>query len=957
MASSFDSTSPDQNILAGISNMDAMDMESESMGGCKISMLWNWYTIDACFLTSSWHVKSGGAMAASCIGVMLLTVCLEGLRRLGKEYDGSISRQFNAKAAEDTKPVSSDSSTNGDSSGARTLVFRASPLQQLARAVIHAATFGVAYIIMLLAMYFNGYIIICIFIGAGIGKFVCDWLVVRVNVGGNSCAGGLNGQDTNEHAIDETTGDSEYSKVAVLVKSRWGADSVPRPEHRNHGAFASPRYMAVLLNKDASRRFQLLKDVPQDLQVMRPVQAKQIIQGDTAIRCKSCIKRGELCRFKEIKRRLRRPLQISTEPSIGNAVPHKQTHPSQDSPSVLPIGSERLATSLPIPSRLGENIAGAQPLTPPPRLFIDDIIDHQQESGALADGPYIVKHSPQVLVSSSSLAFWSERNIANISEQLGSSRLQELIEKIDDILSERVFNGPQILFQESKDEVVVSEPNARKYIQAYFNYIHPMYPFLDRDEFEQIAFSPALIKSSNPPFAALYYAVLALGCQYCAGGSFDPHRGHSWTIFQKALSLVPAILVPRDSLLTVQSIFNFNTCCLHIDEILLMEATRASIALWYHKSSLSGMGSRDQATCQRTFWVLYTMEKQQCLDCQRHSLFADEDIGSPIPWTPDAVFSGYNYFQSSIHFARISSVAYTSLFTISGALSSVPQYHASLDHVQALLHKWLLSVPQEFRPGRLRTSYNFSSPVARTVFLQTSYRYYSLVITLARLRLHLDEHDPHQEERRDECRIALVSASQAIIELTRYIDIDAYTPVFILGAMPMVALFILFDFVIHNPSHPETRQNILLLDVVSGHFSRIEYASEGSLPGSVLAEFSDIAKEYIQNHGKHPPQRASDKDDEIDSTTTLIPNEPFTTSNISWLESQNPAGDANQLEAIESLSYSSPAMQNMEVDDGLFSGVDFRFLFGHTFSNPTDILQPRTLAPAEKPSEPEKQPN
>lgn len=33
-------------------------------------------------------------------------------------------------------------------------------------------------------MYYNGYIIFSIFIGAGIGKFLCDWMVLRVPVGG-----------------------------------------------------------------------------------------------------------------------------------------------------------------------------------------------------------------------------------------------------------------------------------------------------------------------------------------------------------------------------------------------------------------------------------------------------------------------------------------------------------------------------------------------------------------------------------------------------------------------------------------------------------------------------------------------------------------------------------------------------------------------------------------------------
>ncbi|KLU81392.1 hypothetical protein MAPG_00482, partial [Magnaporthiopsis poae ATCC 64411] len=32
-------------------------------GGCKISMLWNWYTIDTCFIASSWRVTSAGMFA------------------------------------------------------------------------------------------------------------------------------------------------------------------------------------------------------------------------------------------------------------------------------------------------------------------------------------------------------------------------------------------------------------------------------------------------------------------------------------------------------------------------------------------------------------------------------------------------------------------------------------------------------------------------------------------------------------------------------------------------------------------------------------------------------------------------------------------------------------------------------------------------------------------------------
>lgn len=46
--------------------------------------------------------------------------------------------------------------------------------------------FGIAYILMLIAMAFNGYVIIVIIIGAGFGKFLCDWMTQKVVVGGTS---------------------------------------------------------------------------------------------------------------------------------------------------------------------------------------------------------------------------------------------------------------------------------------------------------------------------------------------------------------------------------------------------------------------------------------------------------------------------------------------------------------------------------------------------------------------------------------------------------------------------------------------------------------------------------------------------------------------------------------------------------------------------------------------------
>ena len=163
-----------------------------------LQMLWNWYTVDACFLARSWHVTSSGMFAGSCIGVIGLVIALEFLRRLGKEYDHFLLRDFQSRPAaviSTTPYVTGAGSTDagdGNSSEGLNLIgarmafngpsrsFRPNLLQQAIRALLHMLQFAVAYFIMLLAMYYNGYIIICIFIGAYIGYFIFGWETVSL---------------------------------------------------------------------------------------------------------------------------------------------------------------------------------------------------------------------------------------------------------------------------------------------------------------------------------------------------------------------------------------------------------------------------------------------------------------------------------------------------------------------------------------------------------------------------------------------------------------------------------------------------------------------------------------------------------------------------------------------------------------------------------------------------------
>ena len=130
-------------------------------------MLWNWYTVDACFLSRSWHITSTSMFAGSCIGVILLVLLLEFLRRLAKDYDRRIIKQHQALFASSADSTASSAASSPKSNGGTgktgisglsrnflggardASVFRPHLGQQMVRALLHMLQFAVAYFIML----------------------------------------------------------------------------------------------------------------------------------------------------------------------------------------------------------------------------------------------------------------------------------------------------------------------------------------------------------------------------------------------------------------------------------------------------------------------------------------------------------------------------------------------------------------------------------------------------------------------------------------------------------------------------------------------------------------------------------------------------------------------------------------------------------------------------------------
>jgi hypothetical protein len=80
----------------------------------------------------------------------------------------------------------------------------------------------------------------------------------------------------------------------------------------------------------------------------------------------------------------------------------------------------------------------------------------------------------------------------------------------------------------------------------------------------------------------------------------------------------------------------------------------------------------------------------------------------------------------------------------------------------------------------------------------------------------------------------------------------------IIGVMPMVAMFIIFDFVIHNPLHAETKKNLSYLDIVAAHFARLDLLAQGTIHDAKVAEFTSIARLYVETLSRDQANTASD---------------------------------------------------------------------------------------------------
>jgi copper transporter 1 len=159
--------SPDAHAMGTTPDTSNMTMSSTSTtmrtGKCLSSvMLWNWETIDLCLFSRQWHIASNAQFAATCIAIIVLAMSVGFFRRLTKEYDVKILKDYQKRCAILRKKKSGsiiDSRRSSASFSSRLTVFlhhdtiatrfRPDPVQQIVRALLHLSQFVIGYFLML----------------------------------------------------------------------------------------------------------------------------------------------------------------------------------------------------------------------------------------------------------------------------------------------------------------------------------------------------------------------------------------------------------------------------------------------------------------------------------------------------------------------------------------------------------------------------------------------------------------------------------------------------------------------------------------------------------------------------------------------------------------------------------------------------------------------------------------
>ncbi|PCD19482.1 hypothetical protein FGRA07_05231 [Fusarium graminearum] len=171
------------------SGMDHGDMDHGHGGGgmtdmCSMNMLFTWDTNNLCIVFRQWHVRSTTSLLFSLIAVIILAIGYEALRSVSRRYEQSLDNRVRSVPSKLSISISRLYTTSahisypGNPKYERkqnaalyplALSGQADQRAHLIKAVLYALQNFYAFMLMLVFMTYNGWVMVSVSLGAFLG--------------------------------------------------------------------------------------------------------------------------------------------------------------------------------------------------------------------------------------------------------------------------------------------------------------------------------------------------------------------------------------------------------------------------------------------------------------------------------------------------------------------------------------------------------------------------------------------------------------------------------------------------------------------------------------------------------------------------------------------------------------------------------------------------------------------
>lgn len=420
----------------------------------------------------------------------------------------------------------------------------------------------------------------------------------------------------------------------------------------------------------------------------------------------------------------------------------------------------------------------------------------------------------------------------------------------------------------------VPQSRVKRYVEAYFSTVQTIFPVLDQEKFEaQLAILGTDPDGELHSWKALLNAVLASGCRAAlseeTAEAFKESGRESWGYFQIALSYETDIIHGATDLMAVQALAVMTVFAQGLSSPQRLEYTLSSIAcrlaqsigLNNHPQPGWNLSESEIRERNRVFWVIYCLDKTIALRCGRPSMIQDDEISCCFPRDVQIARSPgtsldlaeksqtFDFLLCFTRLSRICGIISHRLYSATALCSSSSQLLSILDQLLQDLESWRRMTPTEIQPGKLFTWRQNTRGLSRMqlAVLHSSYNYVLCAVCRRFTPLFIHDEESAQHFIPSEIHTQHIEAARSMVLLTKHLDVESFTPGWLVFYYPLTALTTIFLHVVSNPFNESTQSDIALMEVIVGFFGRLEYVTSGEAAFTKTTEFVRQARSVTDN--------------------------------------------------------------------------------------------------------------